>query len=504
MKRAYKNLVLASLFSLALTSCGSSLDAYNISFSSSELVQSSFGGLGVEWGVYEDTDKLSDFSKKRIYENAKTLNPVRIRCMINYDWFLEDFDNKGNTDKTDDTWTYNFSNKWGDNMNEMLTYCQVNNIQVALGSWNVVGSLTDDVWNMMDECTSDVRWAKISADIMDYLVNKQGFTCVRWFVNGNEPNYLGVQGSSKNWNNSLDKWMLGVKNVRTALDAKGLTSIGIVGGDTTGFEGTSTYWNGIAKNVSDKVADYGAHLYLSNYNIDGGYVLEKLNELNGTMAALDSGYGTSRPLDIWESGLLDGKDAETDGNSLIKTVLYGVRMADFTVQCALGGINSVVYWDFDDGMNFMYSGTTSTPKRWGMFSSLASDQAVDQEIRPWFYSSQMLTNLMRPGAKIYGSKVNDRTVDKNFRCLGVVQEDGKNGGIVAVNRDASVRTESFVFNDEIKDASKLYIYLFGEGLIRVDADGKIQPNYTIEGSLNKKLTVEMPANSLLVVSTEAF
>jgi hypothetical protein len=319
----FKLLVLGTIVtSFALTSCGeSTVDTTNIIFSDSDLVQSSYGGLGVEWGVYEDTDKLDDSSWSRIYANMKQLKPARIRCMLNYDYFVENFDDKDDDDKTNDTWDYNFSNQWGDNLLLLLSYCQTNNIQVAIGSWNVVGSLTDDVWNMMDECTSDVRWAKISAYVMDYLVNKQGFTCIRWFVNGNEPNYLGVKGSSKNYNNTLAKWIQGVKNVRAALDGKGLTKIGIVGGDTTGLEGTTSYWEGIASDIPDEVSDYGAHFYLSNYYIDGGYVLESINTLNEDIHAIDSGYGTTRPLDIWESGLLDGKVAETDGNSLIKTDL---------------------------------------------------------------------------------------------------------------------------------------------------------------------------------------
>ncbi|MCI2069099.1 MAG: hypothetical protein LKJ88_05940 [Bacilli bacterium] len=517
MRRVFKSLLLTALGSLIMTGCGQSSNSEAVSslseetkintkfvFSSSDLVQSSFGGLGVEWGVYEDTDKLSDFSKKRIYENIKRLNPVRIRCMINYDWFVEDFDDKGDQDKTNDTWSYNFANKWGDNLTELLTYCQEHNIQVAFGSWNVVGTLENDVWNMMEEATADVRWAKMSAHVMDYLVNTKGFNCIRWFINGNEPNYLGVKGSSKNWNNSLAKWEQGVKNVRAALDEKGLSQIGIVGGDTTGFDGTDEYFSGIAKDCKDKVADYGAHLYLSNYYIDGGQVLDNINTLNAKIKAIDEGYGTSRPLDIWESGLLDGKNAETDGNSLIKTVSYGIRMADFTIQAALGGVNGICYWDFDDGMNFMYSSGTPIPKRWGMFSSLASDQAFDQGLRPWYHSSLMLTNLLRPGSKIYGSVYNDRKIDKDFRALGVIQKDNKNGGIVAVNRGAEDVEKTFRLDDKVDSDGKLYIYLFGEGTIRLGEDGFILPNYTIDGSLNKNLTVKIPANTLLVVSSEAF
>jgi len=489
--------------SISLLSCGgTTVDTTNITFADSDLVQSSYGGLGVEWGAYEDTSKLDDYSWERIYANIKKLNPARIRCMINYDWFAENFDDQGDEDKTNDTWTYNFTNRMGENLALLLEYCQVHKIEVAFGSWNVIGSLTDDVWGMMEECTSDVRWAKISADVLDYLVNKKGFTCIRWFVNGNEPNYLGVKGSSKNYNNTLDKWIQGVKNVRAAFDARGLTNIGIVGGDTTGLEGTTAYWTGIAQNVSDEVADYGCHLYLSNYYIDGGYVYDSINALNKTIYSLDEGYGTSRPLNVWESGLLDGKDSQTDGNSLIKTVTYGVRMADFTIQTALAGVNSVTYWDFDDGMHFMYSTGTPIAKKWGMFSSLSSDQASDQELRPWFHSSCLLTHLMAPGAKIYGSAVNSRSVDPDFRCLGVVGKDGKSGGVVAVNRGTETVTKRFRIGPEIADASKLYVYTFGEGLIRLGSDGFILPNYTIDGSLNKWLSLDIPANALIVVSSE--
>jgi hypothetical protein len=178
-------------------------------------------------------------------------------------------------------------------------------------------------------------------------------------------------------------------------------------------------------------------------------------------------------------------------------------MADFTIQTALGGFNSVTYWDFDDGMNFMYSSGTAVAKKWGMFSSLTSDQAYDQELRPWFHSSCLLTHLMAPGSKIYGNAVNSRDVDPDFRCLGVINSAGTGGGIVAVNRGTSSVTKRFLVSPAIQGASKLYIYLFGEGLIKLGSDGFILPNYTIDGSLNKWLEATIPANVLLVVSTEA-
>jgi hypothetical protein len=492
------------LIAMSLAGCSkNSVDYDHIVFSKDDLIQSSFGGLGVEWGVYEDTDKLGEGATEKILKTIAKLNPAKIRLMMNYDYFVSDFDSKGDNDKTNDTWSYNFANKWGDNMALLLSYCQAHHIEVALGAWNVVGDLSNDVWGMMDECTSDIRWAKMSGDVFDYLVNKKGFTCIRYFVNGNEPNYLGIAGSSKNANNTYAKWEQGVKNVRAALDQKGLTSIGIVGGDTTGFEGTSTYWKGIASGINDKVVDYGCHLYLSNYYIDSGLVLDQINALTSEMVKLDSGFGTKRPLDIWECGLLDGKNASTDSNTLIKTVSYGIRMADFTLQSVLGGFNSLVYWDFDDAMNFMYSGGIATPKRWGMFSSLASDQAFDQELRPWFHSSALLTNLLRRKSQIYGSTTNNSKTNKDFRCLGVVGMEGDPSGFVALNRGTKPLTKSFYFKDLSLSGEKLYIYRFGEGTLRLGEDGYLLPNEVIEGSLNKKLTLTLPANSLYVISTEA-
>ena len=504
MKKSKISICLLPLVSLmALSSCGGQIiDPTIIAFKKENLVQSSFGGLGVEWGVYEDTDKLDERSRERIFENIQRLNPSRIRCMINYDWFVTNFNDRGDEDKTNDTWDYDFTNKMAANLDEILSYCQSHKIEVAFGSWNVVGSLVDDKWNMMDDCTSDIRWAKISTFILDYLVNKKGYTCIRWFVNGNEPNYLGIKGLSKNWNNSFAKWAQGVENVRKAFDDAGLNNIQIVGGDTTGLVGTKEYWTSIAKQCAESVGDYGAHLYLSNYYIDEGVLLEEIQNLNKDIHSIDRGYGSERPVNIWECGLLDGKDAETDSNLLIKTVTYGIRMADFTLQSVLGGVNGLTYWSFDDAMNFIYTTNPATPKRWGMFSSLTSDQPYDQEVRPWFHSSCLLTNLLSPQSKVYASDIQDEEVKTFFRSIGVINEANNSGGFVAINRGSDDITKSYYLEQEINGSGKLYIYTFGEGQIRLNDQGFVKPNYVIDGSLNKKTEIKIPANSMVIVSSE--
>ena len=509
MKKSTKYALLGLVTLMSILSCNqkggsteekidySKVDPNNIAFTSDDLIQTSFGGLGVEWGAYEDTDKIAEGGWDRIINYMDHLGAARIRLMINYDWFCQNFDNKGNTDPADDTWTYNFNNKYAKNMIQILEYCQVHRIDVAFGCWNVIGDFQDDPWKMMEKVTSDIRWAKITADILNFLVNQKGFSCIKWFVNSNEPNYVGDEGSSKNYNNSFEVWAQGVKNVRAALDEIGLEHIGIVGGDTTGYEGTMEYFTKIAKNIPDKVADYGAHLYLSNIEVDRGEMLNEVQDIYKRVKKLDKGLGIVRDADIWEAGLLDGKTV-LDCQQLIDTPDYAVRMTDYTIQCLAGGVNGIVYWDFDDAMHFMYFANLTTPKEWGMFSSLAEASSGKQALRPWYHSSSLLCHMLKKGNKIYSPLQNSPEVNMRFRSIATVSQDGQQAGFVCIN-SGSETTKTFYLDEQVA-GDTLYIYRFAADTYKLDVDGFIEPNEEIPGSLNKKITLTVPAHSAYFVS----
>ena len=507
MKKTRLITLLSLIPMMALSSCSKSAPHYEvdkIAFDKSNLTQESFGGLGVEWGVYEDIDKLAENGWERIIKNMDHLAPSRVRVMVSYDWFVTDFDNKGNTDKSDDTWNYNFSTKTALNLFDILEYCQIHDIDVAFGAWNVVADLAYDVWGMMEDVTSDIRWAKITGEILNFLVKDKGFTCIKWFVNSNEPNYAGYEGQSKNYNNTYEKWQQGVKNVRKTLDSYGLNWIGIVGGDTTGVEGTREYLTNIAKNMPESVGDYGCHLYINNFLIDRGGLYTEVKKIYNEIQSIDKGLGKIRFANIWESGLLDGKNNATDCQAFITSHIYGVRMGDYTLQCIAAGINGIVYWDFDDGMHFMYTNNTQTPKEWGMFSSLASATPKKQELRPWYHSSCLLTHLLKEGNKIYSPGQNDPTLGEefqSFRSIGTVSPDGKHGGFAAVNADTKSTTKTFYLDEKV-EGDKLYIYYFNESSLKLDEEGWIIPNDVISGSLNKKLTIQIPSKTMVVVSNE--
>ena len=60
-------------------------------------------------------------------------------------------------------------------------------------------------------------------------------------------------------------------------------------------------------------------------------------------------------------------------------------------------------------------------------------------------------------------------------------------------------TKSFCLDDEV-EGDKLYIYKFARGEYRLGEDGFIEPNDIIDGSLNKKLTLEIAPRTVYVVS----
>ena len=497
MKNLLKTLLLSATALLSLSACSLAADDNGkLVFRSSDLVQKSFGGLGVEWGAYEDTDKIIEGGWDLILNHMDHLGAQRVRLMINYDWFVYDFNDYDNDDKLDDTWSYNFTNKYALNMIDILEYCQVNNIEVAFGAWNVIGSLgEDDVWNMMEEVTTDPRWAKVSADVLNFLVNQKGFTCIKWFVNTNEPNYIGRKGSSKNYNNTYEKWEQGVKNVRAALDGVGLQKVGIVGGDTTGLEGSTTYLTNISKNIKDKVGDYGAHLYVSRLDIGLGRIYEKVKELYDVIKRNDPRLGDTIQADLWETGLIDGK-TQLDCQTLITTADYAVRMTDFTIQTLSAGINGITYWDFDDAMHFMYTATTTTPKEWGMFSSLSSASSGKQELRPWYHTSSLLCHLFRKTDRVYSKFIKN---DNTFRSIASISQDNSKAGIVAVNAAAKDATHTFRIDQEVA-GDKIYVYIFNENDYRLNESGYIIPNYVVDGSLNDELTITVPKSSAIFLS----
>ena len=472
------------------------------------LINDDFDGLGVEWGAYEDTNKLQTNAWDRITKYADRLNGMSmVRCMVNFDWFCQKLDTKGDDDKTNDTWEYDFTNKWMRSTEQVLSYCQEHDITVAFGAWNVIGSFPNDTWGMMDDVTSDPRWATMFGDVLEYLVIKKGFTCIKYAVNSNEPNYLGRANASKNYHNTFEKWRQGALNVKAKLDSIGLGHIMIVGSDATAtMDGSmDEYLYNIAKDEELKAAvgDYGIHVYPYKEPLENGTMLDQYAERNAKIKEYDPEYGTTRKMHIWEAGLQDGKNIVADCQEMIDTYSYAKSMANYTLTALASGVNGIAYWDFDDAMHFMYNGNTSTAKEWGMFSTLGSASALKQQLRPWYHSSTLLINLLRRHNIVFDSGDNSSETNPNLRSLATISNDRNLAGVMFCNTDViNERKIKFVMDEKYNNDEKLYVYIFNEKSALIGGDGFIKPNYEIEGSLNNINEITVPASTFVVVSNQ--
>ena len=237
--------------------------------------------------------------------------------------------------------------------------------------------------------------------------------------------------------------------------------------------------------------------------IDTGDLAVRIRDIYDKIKVNDNQLGVTRMPHIWEAGLYDGKNTETDSNAYIANFSYGLRMADYTLQCAIAGVNSVVYWDFDDGMHFMYlPDGTMTSKGWGMFSSLGTDSAFKQRLRPWYHSSVLLTNLMRKGSKVIDSKYNDPEIDKNFRSMGIIGPDDSYAGVVAINRGMSGVVKTFRIAEDFTDSEKIYVYVYNENELKLGEDGFVRENLVLQASLKDQVEIEVPGNSMVILSSK--
>ena len=158
-------------------------------------------------------------------------------------------------------------------------------------------------------------------------------------------------------------------------------------------------------------------------------------------------------------------------------------------------------------MHFMYNADgTMTSKGWGMFSSLSTDSAMKQRLRPWYHSSVLLTNLMRKGSMIIDNPANDPEVDSTFRSMGVIGKDGAYAGVVAVNRGFEPVTKTFRIASDLNEnnliGNKIYVYIYNENDLKIGEDGFVKENQVLDLSLKDEIEMEIPRNSMVILSSK--
>ena len=469
-----------------IVSCSANKPDAIISIDTSTIINDSYIGNGAQWDPYQldygkGTLEISDADWKKLYDRLDFMRPQFIRIMINTSSFLED--GKFAPERKMDV------------LSKMLDYCQSRNVTVMFGDWG---------WSVINTREAKINEKNIqhAAELVDYLANKRGYTCIKFYNLINEPNghWSSTNKSFPLWTSSIKQFYKDVKNLK--LNDK----VGIVGPDIAIWDKNEAWWiDSTATQLGDKIQLYDIHTYPSKITVNSG-------EYTNIISAYKNSVPEGKKIIMGEIGFKFIEKADSlynqenirrskakkhasleDSQMFVYDYMYGTDMADALFQTINSGYSGSVVWMLDDAMH-----SNETPdklKIWGFWNIFGEEQfgAEEENVRPWYYAWSLLTKYIPAGSKIYKTDVSD---DSNIKAI-TSEKDGKFLiGIVNVSNEIkNIKLESL----NMQDIPNCKQYIYSDGTLKKDGDHKLLPNK--EGltlNFRKGQLITMPAESLII------
>jgi hypothetical protein len=419
-----------------------------------EVLIPSYIGNGVQWDPYPQAYRywnlpIQDADWNKMYNRLDYMKPSFVRVVIgSYDKYAV-----GGADEYDPTALY-------EGLGKILQYCQDNNISVMLGDWG---------YNQVDPNQNEIFENRIdnAVNYLDFLVNTQGFTCIKYYNTINEPN---LQDSASRGNYLL--WRDMTAYFYDKMQEKGLQNqVQIAGPDIAIFNENDTNWITDSDfHFGDKIGLYDLHVYPSRGNMFNGEFERLLKVYTDLMPANKQAvigeFGFK--YETGDSNLdaeLDNRNQNNinsdpfigvDSNTLVEEYFHGVDLMALNIKIINSGFVGAINWNLDDAM---HSSSTSGQdlKVWGYWNILGEElfgKPEKEELRPHFYAFSLLARYMQKGSTVL--KVH--TPKKIGLDAIAVYKDGKY--MIAIN---NMHTENFelslkLINGETLIGLKKFVY----------------------------------------------
>lgn len=462
-----------------------------------DVISNNFIGNGVQWGGYDivnswlSGNSLSESDWDKLLTRIDYLSPKILRIIVTPSW---SYDRGGVYDPNYRTQI----------LFRILDYCQKRNIDVMYGEWG-------HRYNNNDVSQIDSSWINMSIQFLDYLLNVRGYTCIKHLNIVNEPN--GDWSSTKG---DYELW----RDIQLAIIAEmkkySITTVKLAAPDVAVWDGGYTPW------LKRAVKDLGENMELFDIHTYPGQKIVHQNEFSELLRSYKKAIPDDSQIILGELGFKytskdpellvdnqsaidDDRYAGEDSNMKIYDSFYGIDMADAMIQAMRVGFSGVIVWNMDDAMyNYPTAPdndwVTKKLKRWGFWNILGDEvfeNALDEDIRPWFYPVSLLCRFFPKGADIYNVILPDK---EGVRAIFV--RKGNAVTIALVNSGTSV--QYVVLQSEIDSFLTLdrYSYIALEnksftGL--VDSNGfaiPIEKNVTLD--FTQGVELEMPIQSFIV------
>lgn len=366
---------------------------------SQDVINPCYLGNGVEWDPYDEAvswgHDLTEADWDTLYARLDYMKPQYVRCMINspFTYYTgSSFEDTRHADK----------------LLKLLSYCQSRGVMVVYGEYN------PPAWEMK----GSQEWVEASVRHLNYLVDGQGFDCIRHFVIFNEPD-----GNWASTNGDFAFWKEMVRRFRAEMDKYPALkeNVSLAGPDAViDYRNPASPYDaaGWLKATVEEVPEigiYDMHAYPGQRYVRSGEFEKTLRQ----MKAL-----ADKPIILGEAGFKyfsDPADSSlakeywrrveghpftkgSDCNMLVYDTFYALDMAVMLCSVMNSGFSGAAAWMLDDAMHSNGdSGRTEDVKLWGMWNILGAEVFGDpsqEEIRPWYYTWSLMCRHFPAGSRI--------------------------------------------------------------------------------------------------------
>jgi|GEM_PF-473504 len=415
----------------------------SIKIENKDIVRDNFMGFGAEWDSYSyDDNKVNSNDFSIIGKRIEWMKIPLLRIMMIAQWCY-----LGNG-------KYDWNTRDMKELYRHLDLCQKLGITVFLTEWGC-----NNNWLKIPdvEKVNDKKYAEIICTYLDYLINKKKYTCIKYFIFGNEPNLSGY-----GW----EPWKSAVKNLSAELKNKNLDKkITLVGSD----QSCGDDWHEKAVDqLQDYFGVYDNHKYANDEMVRPGELFDYFKALKDYALKHDKN-AKNKHFIVGEAGL-NNFAKHPYGNEKIDTFFYGLFMADYAVQAVNAGSSAVFNWMLDDNSHQ------------GFYWGLWKDKKNGMKLRPYFYVWSLLTKYFPSKSVVYNlGKVSDYV---RILAVSISKKNGdKDWSFCIVNRGAQPVKIELKIPDEGKRIFKIYNY--GKKTIKVDNNGFPIPNAENEFNLSE-------------------
>lgn len=419
-------------------------------------------------------DALWNMTENRI----KAIKPALVRLPLMREWF--NMDDAGNELPIG---TYNWESKYMKAFYKSMDLYKNENMAVLSGLWHSAyepgGKEPIDFYISKGEN----GFARLQADLIDYLVNTKGYTNIKFYTPTNEP-----LGSISDFN----VWKTMMKNLHEELTNRGLPTNILIGADSWGD------WTWLpARENKNELIGYDFHNYLNDTPDDTFTLLFERNlekNLTNTINRIYSEDNTNKPVIVSEMapigvGYIDWPVVDAPAHCKIDTYEYGLNFAEYGIQLMRAGAASGLAWGLDG---------FDQNKNAGMWNNAGTYGGM--KLRPWYYTWQLMCRYFPAGSVIL--KMSEQENRKDLRIVGA-KINTNDYTFAITNRRTDALSEKQQITIKAPGTNKtFYVYTYSQNNYGNGVDLSLSYETIQTENLNDHgITLEISSETCIILTT---